>query len=343
MDTTNRVKNILNHPNKLIGFGLNKIKSNKHIRNNSFLCKNLIVPIELSIMSNTPTRLIFEPISICNYSCYKCLYPEMEREKQSTDLIKYSLFLNKYKQKYGQFEVIELTGAGEILMYKDLLTLVKNTKKIMPNTRLTTTSNIALLNKSIAVELISSGLLEWQISLDSIDIDEYKKIVGKNISISYILNNIKMLWQTLQEINPEKSRLTILVHRPYTLDYSNKIKEIENEVKTYCTSVSSSPYQSLNARKTGIDFELSESKLFTSKYLLPCSYLWNDLAIISNGEVRICCSDMFDSPIELGNVFTDSIESVINNPTRLFYQDAMKKGKDIDKLYLCKHCHAPRT
>jgi len=342
MNLTNRVINIINHPDKLICFGMDKLKSNKRIRNSSFVCKNLIVPIEMSIMPTIPTRLIFEPINICNYSCYKCIYPELKREKQGTDIRKYTLFLVRFKQQYGEFDVIELAGAGEILMYKDLLALVKNTKKIMPNTRLTTTSNIALLNKSIAVELVSSGLLEWQISLDSIDNDEYKKVVGKNIPISFILDNIKMLWQTLQEINPKKSRLTILVHRPFTNDYVSKIKEIENRVKPYCTSISSSPYQSLNSRKTDIDFELFESTLSKSSYILPCSYLWNDLCIISNGDVRICCSDMFDSPIEMGNVFTDSVESVIYHPTRLFYQNMMRKGT-IDNVYLCKDCHAIRT
>jgi hypothetical protein len=49
--------------------------------------------------------------------------------------------------------------------------------------------------------------------------------------------------------------------------------EIENKVKDFCSLVLKSPYVTLNLRKTGEDFELSESKIYNKRYKTPCDYL----------------------------------------------------------------------
>src|SRR5271157_5671928 len=139
-------------------------------RKYNFVRKYIILPHQKKILSNVnkPIRLFFEPISICNYSCYKCLYPEMLRKKQPTDIKKYIDFLIRYKEKFGNFDIIEFTGSGEILLYKDIVELVKTTSEIMPEAKLMTTSNISMLSREMASNLINAGLKTWQISLDSI-------------------------------------------------------------------------------------------------------------------------------------------------------------------------------
>jgi sulfatase maturation enzyme AslB (radical SAM superfamily) len=264
-----------------------------------------------------------------------------EEKKVPADIDKFLAFLVRYKEKYGAFEVIEFTGAGEILLYRDIVRLVSEASKIMPATKLQTTSNISLLTKEKARDLINAGLTTWQISLDSVDNDEFKKVVGIDIEVDNVIDRIKMLWRTMQEIDPKKCELIIVAHRPLNSTYSEKMSEIENAVKDICSSISKAPYQTLNSRKAGDDFTISEKSMYKEKFKIPCDYLWNDLTVVSDGSVRVCCSDMFDSPIEFGNVFTDSIEFVIENPNRNRYKEQMLKNS-WNELYLCNVCHSPK-
>lgn len=266
----------------------------------------------------------------------------MHREKRQTDLEKYKKFLIDYKEKYGQFETIEYTGSGEILMYRDMVELVQATSAIMPSTRLMTTSNLALLTPDLATDLVGAGLKTWQVSLDSVDQGEYKKIVGRNIDVDRIIENIKTLWEVMRQTDPASCRLIVTAHRPLDDNYEEKMKEIEARVYGICSYVATSPYQSLNGRKSGRDFALSEQRLYTKSYRIPCNYLWDDLTVVNDGSVRVCCSDMFDSPVDFGNVFQDPIEQVIDNPNRRKYKQSMLHDH-WDDLYLCGKCHAPRS
>lgn len=291
-----------------------------------------------------PKRLIFEPISACNYRCPKCIYPEMKRERKQADLGKFRGFLTSWKAVYGSFESVEFTGAGEVLLSPGFPELVKAMSEIMPSTRMVTTSNISLFKPEIARDLIRSGLRSWQISLDSVDREEYAQMMGvKSLEVNKILENIRNLWQILCEDPSPRNRLAILAHRPYNSQYDEKCDEIEKAVTGICSEFSRSPYQSLNGRKTGADFALAEQLIYRSDvFPLPCGYLWTDLVVVNDGTVRICCSDMFDSHVSFGNIFEDSPEEIVNNPTRIQYQDGHRRS-DISALHLCNQCHAPRA
>ncbi len=291
-----------------------------------------------------PKRLIFEPISACNYRCPKCVYPEMKRERKQADLAKFREFLTAWKAVYGSFESVEFTGAGEVLLSPGFPNLVKSMSEIMPSTRMVTTSNISLFNPEVARDLVQSGLRYWQISLDSIDPEEYARMMGvKSLDVNKILDNIRGLWKILCEDPSPRNGLAILAHRPYNSQYDEKCDEIERAVTGICSEFSRAPYQSLNGRKTGADFVLAEQLLYRSDvFPLPCGYLWNDLVVVNDGTVRICCSDMFDSPVNFGNIFEDSPEEIVNNPTRIQYQNGHRQS-DIGALHLCNQCHAPKA
>ena len=167
-------------------------------------------------------------------------------------------------------------------------------------------------------------------------------IGGTNFTIDKILANLRTLWQAMQDSPSQKNNLAVVAHRPYDARYEKEMARIEAAVRPYCHSISKSPYQSLQGRKTEELYQLSEKRLYNNTVLLPCSYVWTDLTVVCDGTVRVCCSDMFDSPVSFGNVFTDSPRQIVENMARRDYQRKMKAGA-WDQLYLCKDCHAPRA
>lgn len=290
-----------------------------------------------------PTRLIFEPSSACNYRCPKCLYPDMKRSRAFADPDRFSEFLRSWRYLWGPFRGIEFTGAGEVLLHQDFVKLVASASQFMPESTLVTTSNLALFDRPIGEALISAGLRSWQISLDSADESEYERLTGRTApGLRRVIENIRLLWELLNSNPSPRNRLTVLAHRPFDADYECKVREIESLIDGICHAFNASPYQTLNGRKLGSEYSASDSLYQVSRYPIPCDYLWKDLVAVNDGTVRVCCSDMFDSPADFGNIFRDTPAQIVWNPNRRTYQEKMLRH-ELDGVYLCDKCHAPRA
>jgi hypothetical protein len=83
-----------------------------------------------------------------------------------------------------------------------------------------------------------------------------------------------------------------------------------------------------------------QNQKYTIKDIKHPVIIYDDLTVVNDGSVRICCADMFDSTVNFGNVFEDSVESVINPHNRKKYQEYILNNK-WDALYLCNKCHSP--
>ena len=264
----------------------------------------------------------------------------MKREKQFIDLAALERFLLSWKSVFGGFRDVEFTGSGEVLANNNFLSIVKMFTTIMPESRLMTTSNLALLNKGIASDLIASGLRFWQVSFDSANELEFNAFTGSN-SFQRVVDNIKILYETMIQDGDKRNYLRIVAHRPYDELYQAEIKKIRELLRDQCHEIIDSPYQSLNGRLDGDMYNVSEIiKYDRSKRPILCNYLWKDLVVVANGDVRVCCSDMFDSKVDFGNIFRESPRELVGNLNRAAYKKALWDGKP-QELYLCNKCHAP--
>jgi hypothetical protein len=302
-------------------------------------CKVLkSIPCPLNYLYR-PKRLLIEPVNVCNYSCYKCLYPQMKRKKTWLDPRQYEVFLDNWARRCGAFEEILFTGGGEALLHKNLKELILISKKHMNKTKLTVGSNLALLTQPMAKELIEAGLNNWEVSFDTVHRDEHLRLTGKD-TFDIVLSNIKMLWRSLGE--GSRGTLEVAAHRPFDKDYKTRVDEIEKMVRGNYSVFRSAPYTTLMRRNLHPGLELFED---TINYDEPCGVTclepWDFLIVTADGSVRRCCSDMFDCPDEetLGNVFTQDIDEIIRNGKRREIQKKLAEH-DIGDLYICHHCYA---
>jgi MoaA/NifB/PqqE/SkfB family radical SAM enzyme len=286
-----------------------------------------------------PQRLLIEPVNVCNYSCYKCLYPQMKREKTRLDAHKYETFLANWARRCGTFEEILFTGGGEALLHKDLKEITLISKKHMPHAKLTVGSNLALLTEERAKELIAAGLNNWEVSFDTVNCEEHLQLTGKD-TFDTVVKNIRILWRALGE--GSGGTLEVAAHRPFDKDYLTRIDEIERMVRGYCSVFRSAPYTTLMRRNLHPGLELFEETInYDDPNPVICLEPWDFLIVTADGSVRRCCSDMFDCPEEesLGNVFTQDIDEIIRNKKRCELQKKLAEH-DIGNLYICRHCYA---
>lgn len=317
-------------------------KLRQRLRLNRFVRKHLIVPRMRRLIKATPSprRLIIEPFNVCNFACPKCLYPGMERPKASLDPALFRRFLVNWRERYGSFSQIEFTGAGEVLVLKSFGELIGTAAEIMPECHLATTTNLYLLDRERADVLVSSGLRRWQVSLDTIDPDRYRDVTGTGADISRTLENLAMLFQTLERHPSPRNELVVVVHYFSETESADAVRDIVDRIAPICHRVQTAPYNSLNGRLEDGDYLASEEKSYARTVAIPCEYLWKDLVVVSNGDVRLCCVDMFDSSNQLGNIFTDTVEEILANRTRLALQQVIYNC-DYGRVPLCSRCHAP--
>jgi MoaA/NifB/PqqE/SkfB family radical SAM enzyme len=264
----------------------------------------------------------------------------MEREKQFIDQVALEQFLTSWKGTFGSFRDVEFTGSGEVLTNSNFSSIVKMFTAIMPKSRLMTTSNLALLSRESAGDLIASGLRFWQVSFDSTDEAEFSEFTGSK-SFQKVVDNIKLLHEIMVQDGDKRNYLRIVAHRPYDDNYQVEIKKIRQLLRDYCQEIIDSPYQSLNGRLDADAYNASESvKYDRKKRAVLCNYLWKDLVVVANGDVRVCCSDMFDSKVAFGNIFRESPRDIVDNLNRAKYKKALWEGRP-HQLYLCNKCHAP--
>lgn len=281
-----------------------------------------------------PKRLLIEPTNVCNYSCYKCLYPRMTRKKSRLDPEKYEGFLSRWAGRCGAFEEIIFTGGGEALLHRGLAEIVRISKRQMPASKLTVGSNLALLTEKRAVELVEAGLNNWEVSFDTVNRYEHLYLT-ENDTFDKVLENIKMLWKLLGE--GSRGTLEVAAHRPFDGDYDRKIAEIEEIVRGHYTLFRHAPYTTLMGRNHFPGLELWDGKLsYDDPSPNVCLEPWEHLIVTADGSVRRCCSDMFDCPDEetFGNIFAQDLDEILRNGRRRELQRRLQE-RDLKGTYLC--------
>lgn len=206
----------------------------------------------------------------------------------------------------------------------------------MPHAKLNIGTNLSLLTRARAEELIDAGLKNREVSDDP---EERRTITGVD-SFDTVIKNIKMLWDVLD--NGRRGTLEIAAHRPFDGQYLEKMDAIAALVDGACSQFRRGPYSTLMGRNGTPGMELWEETMrFDAPPSVTCLELWEHLVVTSDGAVRRCCSDMFDCPDAetFGNIFTQPLDEIVANEKRALVQSRVH-SHDIQGLYLCSKCLA---
>jgi len=127
-------------------------------------------------------------IDSCNLNCFYC-NPEKREVKRMSDL----LDLNEIIEIVKLFSIrgikkVRLTG-GEPLLRKDIVSIVREIKNLKSILEILITTNGILL-KNLAKDLKKAGITRFNISLDTLRKERFKKITGYN-GLEQVLEGIE--------------------------------------------------------------------------------------------------------------------------------------------------------
>ena len=266
-------------------------------------------------------KIYIEITNICNLNCKFC--PETKRIKRNMSLEEFTKIINKVK---GYINLVYLHVKGEPLLNENLplfLDVLEN-NNILCNI----TTNGILLKSKIDIINRSKAVRQVNVSLHSaiqnnLDVDKYMDNILNAIDK---LNNkiISLRLWNLKDIkdNDLNDKIINKLSTYYKIDnLKEKLKEntsIKVKDNVYINQDTEFIWPDINNKEIN-----KEGR---------CLALKDQIAILVDGTVVPCCLDN-NGDIPLGNIFTESLEDILN-------KDLTKKIRNgfADKKIVCKLC-----
>lgn len=265
-------------------------------------------------------KVYIEITNICNMNCSFCHGHKRAPRRMNSD--EFSLVLDKIS---GQTEYIYYHLMGEPLTHPDLPDFIKTATERGFKSIITT--NGTLLSKH-GEKILSAGVHKVNISLHSFekgsDADHESYVVSlaefaKKAAECGVITVFR-LWNKGFDCGKNVSSIGLLKER-ISGEWAENTRGIRIREKLYL--------------EYGDRFEWPDADAEVKGNKFFCYGLKDQFGILADGTVVPCCLDS-DGVINLGNVFNEDIESILNSERAVNIVNGFKCGKASENL--CRRC-----
>ena len=257
-------------------------------------------------------KIYIETTNLCNLNCDFCI--KNRRKKEIMTIQNFKIILSKIKN-YTNY--IYLHILGEPLLNPKLNEFILLASNEGFNINITT--NGYLIDKIKD----NKNIRQVNISLHSFD-------VKYNVELKKYLNNI---FDSVEELikNDTYVSLRLWVKNKYSEDIINEVNNYYKVNITKNTKIKENLF--FNFEKQFIWPDLNNSYYNKSG---KCYGLTDHIGILVDGTIVPCCLDTIGI-INLGNIFKEEIDEILNKKTVIKMIEKFKNNKK--EMELCKHCN----
>ncbi len=281
-------------------------------------------PIELS--KGFPKVIQIETSSYCNLVCLGCPQKDITRKKgfMQPDLFK------KIVDELSNYDVrVWLHYMGEPLMHPQIFELIDYASNKLPYCGMST--NGILLSLENAEKILASNLFRFEISIDSLDPETFRRLrPGGNPE--NIIKNAHEFFRMKYTGNQERPITCINVRR--LTGTQHELKEFAEYWKKILIPpdfVLSFPFEKWGGH------ESDEHATYTvPEERVPCLKLWNKVNILSDGRVATCDA-MFDGQVTMGDMNTSSLREIWDSSDYYDRRQMHLDGKT-EEMKICNVC-----
>jgi len=277
-------------------------------------------------------RIIHASVSnVCNSRCPNCPCtnnPKLRKEYDGKSLPPFMSknVWDKIAKGAAKYEsMIRISGSGEPLLHKNIIGFIVNALK--KGARVSLITNGSLLNESKARQLLQAGIASIEVSVDTMNAEDYAKVrVGLDWQTTY--NNIMKAKRLRDDGNFKTLIMVSIINQP------SKIPNIDKAVEFWKKKV-----DNVILRKY-LRWGFMNDDDVTDPFLqkrIPCPLPFERFVVDTGGYVHYCTSDIGQyAPIGDLNV---------NTPKKVWNSDLLQKWRQyhIDGLWhkipLCRKCN----
>ena len=256
-----------------------------------------------------PRLVSVETTSRCNAQCPFCPYNVRARDKTHMDQALFEKIIEDCRE--FPLESIEPFLNGEPFVDPKIMDRLTHIRSRLPDTQLRIYSNGYALSPKRADELCGLGVDHLYISLNSLNPEKYKSIMGFNLERT--LENVKYLTDPARRSKVAR-RITLRMTRME----DTTLKE-QQEFKDFCDS------RNVRCFIVGLFNYKGDvnSSLPVPQY--ACEHITR-LDILSSGKVALCCMDQ-EGEFSLGDVTKQSVLEVYQGEASRRYQTLHRSGR----------------
>lgn len=257
-------------------------------------------------------KIYIETTNLCNLNCDFCI--KNRRKKEIMTIQNFKIILSKIKN-YTNYIYPHILG--EPLLNPKLNEFILLASNEGFNINITT--NGYLIDKIKD----NKNIRQVNISLHSFD-------VKYNVELKKYLNNI---FDSVEELikNDTYVSLRLWVKNKYSEDIINEVNNYYKVNITKNTKIKENLF--FNFEKQFIWPDLNNSYYNESG---KCYGLTDHIGILVDGTIVPCCLDTLGI-INLGNIFKEEIDEILNKKTVIKMIEGFKNNKK--EMELCKHCN----
>lgn len=281
----------------------------------------------MSVLVSFPRFVQIQTSNKCNASCTFCPYPYTEAKK-NFQLMDWKLYekiiLECSKHKVSQILPFFL---NEPLLNKDLVKYIDFAKEKNPDSIIKIFTNGSLLNDKLGRQLLDSKIDEVIISFNGSTKEEYEKFMKP---LKY--EDTKMRVENFIRMRGERKKPAIAMH---ILKLDSSPKSVE-WTRAFWNSFGVAAHIFKYENRAG-NVQNYTIPLNSNVKKIPCSRLFDQIYILVNGAVILCCAD-WKNEVIFGNLNEKSITEIWNGSERMIYVNAHIR-EDYNSLKLCNVCN----
>jgi len=265
-------------------------------------------------------RINIELTNHCNLTCLWCP-GSGERNKGFMSFDTFTTILNNILSDKIIVNEIHLYNVGESLLHPDFPKIVQFLGALSKKPKIVLVTNGTLLSDSIMDQIIESkGIDTIQFSIDGGTKESYEQLrQGAKWE-----DTLKKISHFLQKNNKriKTGLITIDMGVPFSEEFKKIIEKVDN--------FDFRPPHNWTGNEDLKDYPFERS--FNPH---PCWHIQNNLAILWNGDITLCCADLHGRGI-FGNIHLDTLENFWKGHRLTTFRKQMTGRKK--EIELCKNC-----
>jgi len=232
-----------------------------------------------------------EITNACNLKCVMCPRPNMDRPAGFMDRNLFTKIIRQLAVQKRHIESVALMGLGEPFLHKEFFDYARLAKQARLR-RLYTSTNATLLDESTVKRLFDDNTIDLLIlSLDGASKETYESI-RPGVPFEVVEANVQCLLA-------EKKRRG--VYRPTVELQILLMEKTAGEIEAFCEKWVGrlGPGDRILVKEADTfggqvpDFRTAELRNREPAKRFACRQLWKDLSIGWDGQVTVCCKDVF--------------------------------------------------
>ena len=279
-----------------------------------------------------PPRVQIQTQSGCNGRCIFCpneetLKTKMAHGKMSPDLFR--RIIDELAETKPRRIMLYLQN--EPLADKRMPEFVAYAAKAVPDTTTLITTNGTYLSEDRAEALIDAGLKRLKVSLQSLDNNTNREIMGYDAD--KVVENVIAAKRVMQRKRVREKDFDLRVSMVVTRTNREEIERARRFWRHQGIRLVTSALEN----RGGNIAEAQDLNTGEMRPMSNCQRASRDMCILFNGDVALCCVDWFRTTI-LGNVADQSIREVWNGPKVVQVRGTLRAG-DVNALpKICAGC-----